>query len=166
MKTKTYLYVVLCIMSVSTIFLTACKKHKESDPVSFVSNVSRPVWIVPTGYDYTSSMTAVVTVDLAAQYPETATDFVLGDNDLLAAFCGETCLGVASPQEGLFFLYIVRPMSNSDSGQTSDSEAVSLRYYSAHYKNIFEANDAFTFANDTHLGTIAEPFVPTFVVVP
>ena len=78
-------------------------------------------------------MTAVVKVDLKAQYPEKASDWQLNDNDLLAAFNGETCLGVASPKEGLFFLYIA-----------GTEGAVTLRYYSAHYKNFFEAKDAFT----------------------
>ena len=43
--------------------------------------------------------------------------------------------------------------------------AITLRYYSAHYKNLFEAKDAFVFRNDGRLGTIDEPYVPAFVVV-
>ena len=43
--------------------------------------------------------------------------------------------------------------------------AVTLRYYSAHYKNLFEAKDAFVFRNDDHLGTVAAPYAPAFVVV-
>ena len=34
----------------------------------------------------TSSMVAVVKVDLKAQYPNIATDFALNENDLLGAF--------------------------------------------------------------------------------
>lgn len=48
---------------------------------------------------------------------------------------------------------------------TGNPSSVTLRYYSAHYKNLFEAVNALTFANDAHLGTIAEPLVPTLVVV-
>jgi hypothetical protein len=102
-------------------------------------------------------MTAVIKVDLKAQYPETAAGWQPGVNDLLAAFSGETCLGVAQPQDGLFFLYIAAPV-------TGNSSSVTLRYYCAHYKNLFEAKDAFRFINDDHLGTIAEPFKPAFVV--
>ena len=72
----------------------------------------------------------------------------------LAAFIGDNCVGVASPKEGLFFLYIA-----------GTEGTVTLRYYSAHYKNLFEAKDVFAFKNDDHLGTVAEPFTPTFVVV-
>ncbi|MBR3647939.1 MAG: hypothetical protein IKN59_06085, partial [Paludibacteraceae bacterium] len=138
----------------------------------------------PADYDYTSSMTAVVKVDLKAQYPVTGKDFVLNDSDLLAAFSGETCLGVAEPlsleghespvgfygcgplaripaAETLFFLYITGPSSL----QGGEGGKLSLRYYSTHYKNLFEAKDAINFVNDAHLGTVAEPLVPSFVVV-
>ncbi len=104
-------------------------------------------------------MTAVIKVDLAAQYPDIAADFVLMDNDLLAAFSGKTCLGVASPNEGSFYLYIGAPV-----GLTPTS--VTLRYYSAHYKNLFEAKDAFPYVSDTQQGNADEPFIPAFVCAP
>ena len=148
----------IAVLTVLTVFAAGCKKE---EPETFISNVSRPTWTAPEASDITSSMTAVVKVDLAAQYPETAKDFVLEDNDLLAAFSGETCLGVVQPQEGLFFLYIAGP--NDQSPMTND-QLVTLRYYSAHYKNLFEAKDAFPFRNDDHLGTVAEPLIPQFVV--
>lgn len=154
LRLRKHLYIfVLCTLSLCT--LVGCKKGNE--PETFVSNVSRPTWTVPSDYDYTSSMTAVIKVDLAAQYPDIAKDFVLDSNDLLAAFSSETCLGVASPNDGLFYLYIAAPI-------TGNPSSVTLRYYSAHYKNLFEAKDAFEYRNDTNLGTVAEPFVPTFIV--
>jgi hypothetical protein len=134
------------------LFAAGCKD--KNAPETFASDQPRPTWTAPEKTDMTSSMTAVVKVDLAAQYPETAADFVLDDNDLLAAFSGETCLGVASAQDGLFFLYIA-----------GTEGAVTLRYYSAHYKNLFEAKDAFPYHNDDHLGTPDSPLIPTFVVV-
>ena len=144
---KKHLYIfLLCTLSLCT--LVGCKKD---EPETFISDQARPVWTAPEAGDMTSSMTAVVKVDLKAQYPEKASDWQLNDNDLLAAFNGETCLGVASPKEGLFFLYIA-----------GTEGAVTLRDCSAHYKNFFEAKDAFTFANDAHLGTVAEPFVPVW----
>lgn len=73
------------------------------------------------------------------------------------AFAGETCLGIASPQDGLFFLFIGAPV-------TGNPSSVTIKYYSAHYKNLFEAKDAFPFVNDDHLGTVANPLAPTFVV--
>ena len=157
---KKHLYIfVLCTLSFCT--LVGCKEQNR--PETFISNVSRPTWTVPTDYDYSSSMTAVVKVDLAAQYPDKATGFVLESNDLLAAFSGETCLGVTSPQEGIFYLYIVAP--NGSNEKIVNEQMIKLVYYSGHYKNLFETKDAFPFANDTQQGTIAEPFVPTLVEV-
>ena len=147
----------MIIASCGLLLLAAgCKEQNK--PESFAGNVAKPTWTVPADYDYTSSMTAVVKVELAAQYPDKGADFVLDSNDLLAAFSGETCLGIASPQDGLFYLYIAAPTANGNA-------AVTLRYYSAHYKNLFEAKDAFPFANDTQQGTVATPFVPMFTVV-
>ena len=143
-----------------------CKKDEPTPtPETFNSNVSAPTWTDPQESDMTSSMTAVIKIDLKAQYPDQTADWQLSDQDLLAAFQGDDCLGIAEPQDGLFYLYIASPTSSSVSDPTSNSEAVTLRYYSAHYKNLFEAKDAFPFVNDDHLGTVAEPLIPTFVVV-
>ena len=69
---KKYLYYVICILSVLTVFFAGCKaKHA---PESFNGNVARPTWTAPGVSDITSPMTAVLKVDLKAQYPETAAD--------------------------------------------------------------------------------------------
>ncbi len=146
---------------ISTLVLSGCKKNKEKEPETFVSNVSLPVWTAPADYDYSASMTAVVKVDLAALYLEKAADFVLKDDDLLAAFSGETCLGVASPKEGLFYLYMATPLSLTSENALGK---VTLRYYSAHFKNVFVAIDAFEFKNDERIGTVSAPFEPKLVV--
>ena len=150
METKKHLYIfVLCTLSLCT--LVGCKD--KNTPETFASDQPRPTWATLENYDYNSSMTAVVKVDLKAQYPDQAADFVIKDEDILAAFSGETCLGIASPQDGLFYLYVA-----------GTEGAVTLRYYSAHYKNLFEAANAFPFQNDAHLGTPDNPLIPTFVV--
>ena len=142
----------ICMLAVVALCFAGCKDKNE--PESFNGNVARPTWTNPTQYDYSSSMTAVVKVDLKAQYPDVAADFVLQSEDLLAAFSGETCVGVGSQLEnGLFNLMI------------ADAEgAITLRYYSAFYKNLFEAKDAFAFKNDGRVGSIDSPFIPAFVV--
>ena len=145
---------VLCTLSLCTLLcsllLPGCK---DKEPETFVNDVSAPAWVTSDNYDYTSSMTAVVKVDLKAQYPEKAADFLIDSKDQIGAFSGDTCLGIASPQSGVFFLYIA-----------GTEGEISLRYYSAYYKNLFEAKDAFTFQNDANLGTVAEPFTPTWTV--
>ena len=121
---------------------------------TLAGNVARPSWTAPDVYDMTSSMTALVKVDLKAQYPKLAADYKLDANDVLGAFSGDTCLGVGKIVDGLFFIYI-----------DATEGAVTLRYWSAQYKNLFEAKDAFPYANESSLGTLAEPLVPAFTVV-
>ena len=146
----------LLIASCALLLLASgCKKDPEKEPDTFAGSVARSVWTPADSEDLTSSMTAVVKVDLKAQFPDKAADFVLKDDDLLAAFIGETCLGVAQPQEGLFFLFVAAPATDTPS-------PVTLKYYSRHYSNLFVAADAFPFVNDSHLGTVASPFVPLF----
>ncbi len=118
-----------------------------------MGNVSRPTWTAPSEYNYTTSMTAIIKVDLSAQYPALASDFILKDQDIVAAFSDDKCLGIASQENKLFFLYV-----------TGTEGAVTIRNYSAFYSNIFEAKDAFEFKNDAQLGTIANPYKPAFTV--
>ena len=122
-------------------------------------NAARPTWTAAENPDMTASMTAVIAVQQlnGVAIP----DSCVGGNDVLAAFSGETCLGIAQYNEEahLFFLYIAGPTTN-DQGQTTH---VTLRYWSAHYTNLFELKDAFRFANDTQLGSPAEPYIPAFV---
>lgn len=152
---KNYLFLIALVMSVLT--FTSCDKNKGKglDPETLAGNVEKPTWVADTvSYDYSSSMTAVIKVDLLASYPVMAKDFQLNDNDLLSAFSGETCVGVAKCVNGLFYLFVA-----------GKEGPVTLRFYSGYYKNLFEAKDAFTFQNDAILGTYTEPFKPTFLVV-
>ena len=135
--------------------VAGCKNNdKPEDIKSLKGNEARPTWTAPDEYDYTSSMTALIRIDLAARYPTAAADFAVQTDDVLAAFAGNECLGVAELQDGLFYLYISGP---SAEGQTTD---VTLRYWSAQYTNLFVAENAFPFVNDDQKGTAAEPFVP------
>ena len=151
----------LTLATCALLLLAAGCKPKEEpvDPQkALYGNVPRPEWVALEDYDYTSSMTAVIRVDLAAQYPDAAADFVLDDQDLLAAFIGDECCGVATPQDGLFYLYINSPVTDNPS-------PVTLRYWSAHFKNLFVAADAFPYSNDSQQGSYTAPFVPNLIVV-
>ena len=158
----------LCIASCGLLLLLAgCKKEEpkpqpQPDPQpqeqSLAGNVERPTWTTTDDYDYTSSMTAVIRVDLKEQYPEAAKDFAVNENDLLAAFVGEDCLGVAELVDSLYFLFINSPKEQAEAAK------VSLRYYSTQYKNLFVAADAFAYVNNDTIGTYNAPYVPAFVV--
>ena len=146
---------------------TGCKKDKnkkdDNTPISkeetLMGKVSAPSWKASRDYDYNSSMTTVVKIDLAGQFPDKASDFELTGNDVLAAFIDGQCVGVSKPEEDLFFLFITEPVT------TGDDRQVTLRYYSAHYKNLFEATNVFTFENDARQGTVTEPYIPDLQVV-
>jgi hypothetical protein len=144
----------LTALVICTLVFTGCKNN---EPENFSGNVSKPTWSVPSNYDYTSSMTAVIKVDLAAQYPSLAAKWQIQSDDLLAAFVEGECIGVATLLDnGLFNLYLSSPSQGSGK--------LTLRYYSAYFKNLFVATDAFVFKTDSHLGTVAAPFTPKFVV--
>ncbi len=163
---KQFMVIALCALMC---MVAGCKSDPQKDPTNpdtpvtpvdppaptetLKGNIARPTWTTPTDYDYTSSMTAVLKVDLLAAYPELAKDYVLQDKDLLAAFIGDKCLGVASPTDGLFYMYIV-----------GSEGSVTLQYWSAFYSNTFVAKNAFDFQNDAHLGTVSKPVKPSFVV--
>ena len=124
-----------------------CKPKEEPKPnpepvQSLTADVARPEWVALEDYDYTSSMTAVISMD----------SLVTSSEDVLAAFIGDECRGIATYDSGLFYLYIAGP-----------GESVTLRYWSAHYKNLFAA-EPIPFVNDTQLGSTAEPYKPNWVV--
>ena len=122
-----------------------CKPKEEPvDPQkALYGNVARPEWVAPEDYDYTSSMTAVISMD----------SLVTSSEDVLAAFIGDECRGIATYDSGLFYLYIAGP-----------GETVTLRYWSAQYTNLFAA-EPISFVNDVQLGSTADPYKPHFVVV-
>ena len=155
---KIFTLMVMLTTALCTLFMTGCN---DPEPESIISDKSQPTWAPPTDYDLSSSMTAIIKVDLSISYPDQVKDpaNAIDAKDLVAAFIGEQCVGVASPQEsGLFFLYISGPASDSENPE------VTLRYYSAILKNNFVASEKIPYINDKVLGTVAAPYVPTFVM--
>jgi len=144
------------LIALAVLFAACDKKDEPTPEKNLYGDIARPAWTAPVNPDPNVSMTAVIAVQKLAGV--NIPDSVVSANDVLAAFSGETCLGIAKYEEGLFFLYIASPV-------TGNPSSVTLRYYSAHYTNLFEAKDAFRFINDDHLGTVAEPLIPQLVVV-
>ena len=80
--------------------------------------------------------------------------FSLNGNDIIGAFVGEECRGVANPfpsQNGVFFLTVG---SNIQSG-----EKVSFKIYLSATDNIMDASDTVTFQSNAEVGTMADPFI-------
>lgn len=132
--------------------ITGCK-DKNNNPETLAGSVERPVWTAPEDYDKTSTMSVVAKVDLKIQYPELAADYALNSQDLLAAFAGDKCLGIASPTDGLFHLMV-----------TSTEGSFTLRYYSAQYRNLF-TTDPIVFQTDARLGTPDHPYTPKLALM-
>ena len=149
----------IALLSVAML-LGACKGKETPEVVTLAGNVAAPEWVAPTDYDYSSSMTAVVKVDLLAAYPESAKDWEQKATDQLAAFIDGECCGVGVLEDDdLFYLYITDKVDAQTPG------SVTLKYYSTHYKNLFEATDVFVFQNDAYYGSPTEPFAPSFAVI-
>ena len=118
-------------------------------------NVEKPLWSVDTNYDYSSSMTAVVEVALTLSYPQVANNWHVDSSDMVGAFYGDKCVGVAKPTPYLFFVYITAP-------EVGNTEPITLRYYSSILKNIFYSNVVFPFSNGSQQGTVNQPLRPLF----
>ena len=142
-----------------TVFFSGCKDQ----PYALVGGVDKPAWTATSDYDLSSSMTAVVKVDLYGSFTAeelSAAKYQPSTNDELAAFVGTTCLGVGvwNAEYGAYWLYITAP--------TDDEEEVVLRYYSASLKQIFVATTTLPYHNDTQVGTAAAPYTPKWIVTP
>ncbi len=130
--------------------------HREGSGIP-KSNVPTPDWQVSADYDYSTSMTVVADVDLTTTYPNlTPNDWQVDTNDLLAAFAGGECVGVTSPVDSLFYLYITSP--------TQENADITLRYYSSRLHNIFQSGTVLHFENDARLGSVSDPLKPSFEV--
>lgn len=82
---KSFVFVLCSLSMAMLVFFSGCKSETAPVPESFMSNKECPAWEAVENHDLTSSMTAVVKVDLKAQYPNEASDFVLKDSDQVAA---------------------------------------------------------------------------------
>ena len=117
------------LIATCALLLLAAGCNDKNKPETITGNVAAPAWTAPEKYDMTSSMTAIIRVDLAVNYPDQVAkaQWQVAEGDVLAAFSGETCLGVAELVDGLYYLYITAP---------SEGTNVKLKYYSAALKNI------------------------------
>ncbi len=119
--------------------------------LDLTGNDEAPQWNNPAEGVYQSSMTAVIRLsDFLQSYAN--------GNDRIAAFVGDECRGTASPQDveeqTLYFLYI--------KGNTSETDKVTLAYYSAANKKIYTCTDLLAFEQNGIYGTASDPQTPPF----
>lgn len=152
---------IIILIALMGLIVTGCQKENISAPITPdkpdipTGILSAPNWNVRPNYDYSSSMTAVVEVDLSLTYPQIGNNWHVDTADMVGAFCGNQCVGVARPSGILFFVYITSPNPSLNSH-------VTLRYYSAVLKNIFYGDVAFPFCNGDRQGTVNNPLRPLF----
>ena len=83
-------------------------------------------------------------------------------DDLMAAFVGAECRGMAKAEQAENGEYVFRMEINGSMGA---EEPVTLKYYAARNKYLYQAVSAFTFADGTSYGTAGEPGRPAFLIV-
>ena len=153
----------LLLLSILLLSVAGCKKdvnEPQTVPVpvpateeqTIHGNQPRPSWVVTDESNLLSSMTAIIKV--TTLNGQAIDDAMVGADDLLAAFIGEKCVGIAEYKDGLFYLYL-----------SAEEGTVTLRYYSAYYTNLFEVKDAFVYRNNASIGTVSEPYCPQWVVM-
>ena len=155
MKTK-FMMMVACA---AMLLATGCKDEKQNQAESIIGNVSKPTWVAPESFDMSSSMTAIVGIDLTSVYTAAqleAVKYERSADDLLAAFAGETCLGVGKwLEEGdAYWLFIAAP---------ENADAVTIKHYSAALKHVF-VSESIPYSNGAHLGSVDEPYNPKWTV--
>ena len=141
----------LLLLSILLLSVAGCKKD-VNEPQTIHGNQPRPSWVVTDESNLQSSVTA--TIKVTTLNGQAIDDTMVGADDLLAAFIGEECVGIAEYKDGLFYLYLSAEEGN-----------VTLRYYSAYYTNLFEVKDAFVYRNNASIGTVSEPYCPQWVVM-
>lgn len=157
-KTLFRMFIVVATIS---LFASSCKNSGQ-DPEALVGEVSKPAWAVPENYDFSSSMTAIVRVDLTKTYKAEQLkelNYSIKDGDLLAAFCGNTCLGIGKykADKNAYWLYIAAPESGSGS-------QITIKHYSSVLKHIYTASETLPYNNGGNEGTPSEPYSPVWVV--
>ena len=150
---RNFLTIGITLISVF-LFLASCGKEEggnavvpDTVPDPMFGDITDPVWSVSTDYDYTTSMTAVIGVDLQGR----DSLWTIDTADRVAAFVGDECVGLVAPSGTLFFLFIVPPQ------HAEDGNFITLRYYSSYYHNIFHSDDVFPFVNGSQQGTASNP---------
>ena len=111
--------------------------------VTVLSNC-QPNWVQLDNFQYNLQVVAQILIDGQAS---------LNPNDVLGAFVGEECRGIASPQpdaNGLIFLTVG---SNIDSG-----EQVELKIWNSTDCSECNALPGFEFVNQAEVGTFLEPY--------
>jgi hypothetical protein len=112
---------------------------------NFTSMTGLPDWEPIPNLQYQMNVIAKVEVETGV--------FTGNANDILGAFSGTECRGIANPVGDVFFLSVA---SNLTSGET-----ISFKAYLADQDSIVSLNETVQFANMAEIGTFGDPFILT-----
>jgi len=154
-------YIILIIVFT---FMWSCSKSDDNGSTTPVQ-VDEPTWNIdlsgsetaPTSWStpssgiYQFSMTAIIKLsDFLEDYADSG--------DMLSAFIGNDCRGIAKPQivngKSIFFLYI--------RGNSAETQKVSFKYYSAKNKITYTCANVVDFTQNATYGQASNPAVPPF----
>lgn len=119
--------------------LSSCKKDDE------YTKYDAPQWAV-TYDEFESSMTGVITV------PGNIASYV-DSLDIVAAFIGEECRGIAEYNSGYFYINIV--------GASDEAGLVTFKYYSSKNRYLYAEENLMSFTADKVFGTSDNPYILT-----
>lgn len=156
-QVKKYRLFSLMMAAMLSVLVSSC--DRASDPASIIGNEPQPTWTVPEQYDLSSSMTVIAKIDMTGLYTAEqlqAVNYRVSDGDVLAAFCGNTCLGIGEWKADYeaFWLYIVAP---------ENGDEVTLRYYSSVLRHLYAA-EPIPYRINTRMGEPSEPYAPVWAL--
>ena len=117
-----------------------------------VAAVGPPTWIPVPNLQY--NMNIIGKIQLSPGV------YSLNENDILGAFVGTECRGVASPFASLGGTLFLTIGSSVLSGET-----ITFKIYLASTNEIVNANETIPFQNAGEVGTMASPFIFTFSIL-
>ncbi len=124
---------------------SSCKKDSKTGGPDVNPVYDDPLWsAVEAKGDYAYTMTAVF--DLPADLKAN-----VSDGDRMAAFVGDECRAVSSPNNGLFILNIV--------GTSDEESALNFKYWNASTHYLYEFDGSVTYVPDLIYGVVDEPIL-------
>jgi hypothetical protein len=108
-----------------------------------------PIWTLEQG-SYSVNMTAVVVL------PPNIKPY-MASADMLSAFAGESCRGVASIVGDKFYITI--------KGSAGELSGITFKYYSSRNKYLYQAQNCVQFESDLIYGTEDQPVVLPLQVI-
>lgn len=131
------------------LFFSLCTSLFAKDYLRLSTNIESPVpptWIPVANMQF--NMNVIGKIQLSSGV------FSLNENDIIGAFVGTECRGIASPVSALGGVLFLNINSNYQTG-----ELVNFKVYRSSTNDIINISESFNFQNSSEIGTMASPFI-------